>query len=204
MLRVKDVMTADVLTVTPETTLREAMELLAMRHVSGAPVIAGEKLVGVVTSADLMALASALPGVPEQRPQGPSWEEVEEVALEDEVEAEDEPASAFFSELWDDVGVDAATRMGSVEGPEWNALEAHDVGEVMTTGPLVTISPEASVEAAAELMLKHGIHRVLVTDDGHLAGILSAIDVAGAAADHRLTRRTYVFNRDDYRREAED
>lgn len=204
MLKVRDVMTADVLTVSPETTLREAMELLAMRHVSGAPVVSAGKLVGVVTAADLMALASALPGVPEERPEGPAWEATEEPSLEADVEAEDEPASAFFSELWDDAGADTATRMESIEGPEWNALEEHDVSEVMTTGPLVTISPEAGVEVAAEMMKRHEIHRLLVTESGQLAGIVTAMDVAKAAADHRLTARTFVFNRDDYRRGREE
>ena len=60
MLRLRDIMTTDVLSVSPETSVREAMELLTRRHVSGAPVVAGGKIVGVVTGNDLMMLASAL------------------------------------------------------------------------------------------------------------------------------------------------
>ena len=41
ILRLRDIMTTDALTVTPETTVREAMELLARHHVSGAPVVSG-------------------------------------------------------------------------------------------------------------------------------------------------------------------
>ena len=201
MLRVREVMSTDVATVTPETTLREAMELLAMRHVSGAPVVQGRSLVGVVTAVDLMAFAAAMPGVPIERGE-PTLADVaaEEPGVEADVEAGDEPAGAFFSELWDDAGVDSATRMATLEGPEWNALEDHDVSEVMTRAPLVTVAPGATLEVAAELMKGHGIHRVLVTEGGQLIGIVSAIDVAVAAADHRLTSRRYVFNHDgDFR-----
>jgi len=41
MLRLRDIMTTDALTVSPETTVREAMELLARHHVSDAPVVSG-------------------------------------------------------------------------------------------------------------------------------------------------------------------
>jgi len=43
MLRLRDIMTTDALTVTPETTVREAMELLARHHVSDAPVVGGTR-----------------------------------------------------------------------------------------------------------------------------------------------------------------
>src|SRR5215510_13878698 len=54
MLRLRDIMTTDVLPVSPETSVRDAMELLARHHVSGAPVIANHQLVGVVTTTDLL------------------------------------------------------------------------------------------------------------------------------------------------------
>ena len=71
------------------------------------------------------------------------------------------------------------------------------VSEVMTRAPLVTLEPTADVEAAASLMTEKGIHRVLVTDGDRLVGIVSALDVAKAVADGKLTRRTDVFNRDE-------
>jgi len=39
MLRLQDIMTRDVVTVSPELTLRDAMELLTSLHISGAPVV---------------------------------------------------------------------------------------------------------------------------------------------------------------------
>ncbi|HVX38596.1 MAG TPA: CBS domain-containing protein [Gemmatimonadaceae bacterium] len=196
MLKLRDIMTTDVLTVTPETSVLDAMDLLGRRHVSGAPVVSGGTLVGVVTATDLMAFASSLSGVPTERELHDEWGIWGEESVEEEVEQEAEPASAFFSELWDDAGADTAERMAHVSGPEWNVLAEHDVSEVMTRTPLATLPPDADVESAADLMRRDAIHRVLVTDGGTLVGIVSALDVARAAAEHKLTRRTYVFNRD--------
>lgn len=196
MLKLREIMTTDVLTVSPETSVLDAMDLLARNHVSGAPVVSGGKLVGVVTATDLMAFASSLSGVPTERETHDDWGVWGEESVAEDVEAEAEPASAFFSELWDDAGADTAERMSSLAGPEWNVLAEHDVSEMMTRTPLATLSPDADVEVAADLMRRDAIHRVLVTEGDRLVGIVSALDIAKAAADHRLTRRTYVFNRD--------
>ena len=197
MLRLRDIMTTDALTVTPETTVREAMELLALHHVSGAPVISGGDLVGVVSATDLMSFAAALSGVPTEHDTHAEWEEWAHPSLDEEVEQGNEPASAFFSDLWDDAGAEVTGRIASPSSPEWNALEEHDVSELMTRTPLITLGPDASAESAAELMRTKGIHRVLVTEGEKLVGIVSALDIARAAADHRFTSRRYVFNRDE-------
>ena len=55
MLRIKDIMTRDVITATPDTTLRDAMEMLSTRHVSGAPVLDGGKVVGIFSASDLLS-----------------------------------------------------------------------------------------------------------------------------------------------------
>lgn len=57
MLTARDIMTTDVVTVTPQTGVRELAELLLERHISGAPVMdeAG-KVLGVVTESDLVFL----------------------------------------------------------------------------------------------------------------------------------------------------
>ena len=195
MLRVRDIMSTDVVTVGPQATIREAMELLAMRHVSGAPVVSGEVLVGVVTASDLMGFSAAIPGVPTERDTH-DWSAWDEPSMADEVEREAEAPSAYFSDLWEDAGADVSERISDIATPEWNALEEHDVSEVMTRTPLETIDPDATAEAAAELMRRSGIHRVLVTEGDRLVGVVSSLDIARAAAQHRFRTRTYVFNPD--------
>lgn len=60
MLKIKDIMTRDVVSATPDMTLRNAMELLSERHVSGAPVVAGGKVVGIFSASDLLAFLADL------------------------------------------------------------------------------------------------------------------------------------------------
>lgn len=64
MVKLRDIMSRDVVTVTPETTVRDAMELFAKHHVSGAPVVNGESVVGVVSNTDLLLLAATIPPTP--------------------------------------------------------------------------------------------------------------------------------------------
>ena len=56
MLRVKDIMTCDVATLDPETTIREAMEMLHTGHLSGAPVVRGKRVIGVISMTDVADL----------------------------------------------------------------------------------------------------------------------------------------------------
>ena len=75
MLRLHDIMTRDIVTLSPEHTLREVMSVLTSRHISGAPVLANQKVVGVVSLTDLADLASSAPGVPTERPELTEWGE---------------------------------------------------------------------------------------------------------------------------------
>jgi len=189
MLRLRDIMTAEVLTVPPELTIRDAMSLFATRHVSGAPVVASGKVMGVVSATDLMEFASSLPGVPSQRPDDDDADEWQRI--DDEI-LEEEPPIAFFAENWENAGADVSERMSTVGGPEWNALEEHTVAEAMTRD-VFWLAPDTAVELAADKMRESGVHRVLVMKDDALLGIVTTRDIANAVADHKLTAHRYVF-----------
>lgn len=195
MLQVREIMTAAIVSVTSETSIRDAIELLATKHLSGAPVVTGGRVVGVVSATDLLAFLAELPGVPTTR----STENVLEDNLEvsaDEAESDSALQTAFFADLWDDAGADASVRFDSSSTPEWDVLAEHDVSEVMTRGPLHTVGPDDSAEHAARLMQREGIHRVLVVEGDRLVGIVSSLDITKAAADDRFSTRTYLFNHD--------
>jgi CBS domain-containing protein len=200
MIRLRDIMTTDVVSVSPDLTIRDAMELLSSRHLSGVPVVAAGKVVGVVTATDLMEFAADLPGAPTERPEQQEegeWAAAEEEGEGGEVEVEGtEPSATYFTELWTDVGADTDVRFANTSGPEWNALDEHTVAEAMTRAPIRCLTPDTPVPAAAEFIGMHNVHRVLVMDGERLVGIATASDISKAVADHRLTSRTYVFGND--------
>lgn len=193
MLRLRDIMTTDLLTVSPEQTLRDAMDLLTTRHVTGAPVTAGGKVVGVVSLTDLAAFAASVPGVPTVRSEQEEPDERETVEEPSEWPDGEEPPASFFASQWADVGADVAERFAEVDGPEWNVLEEHTVGEVMTRRVL-SLPPDTHVDMAADFMRSAGVHRVMVMEGESLFGLVTTRDIANAVADHRLTTRTYVFD----------
>ena len=57
------------------------------------------------------------------------------------------------------------------------------------------VPPDAEVPKAADYMKRAGIHRLLVMENGKLLGIVSAMDVVRAVAEHRLYVRRYLFGR---------
>jgi CBS domain-containing protein len=55
MLQARDLMTKEVLTVTPETAIAELAKLIEKRNIGGVPVVdKGGRLVGIVTQSDLV------------------------------------------------------------------------------------------------------------------------------------------------------
>ena len=57
-LVVKEVMTSEVLTTTPDTPLAEAAKVLVERKIGCLPVVDGGRLIGIITEADFVALAT--------------------------------------------------------------------------------------------------------------------------------------------------
>jgi CBS domain-containing protein len=55
-MNVIDVMNPNVITVTPDTTVRECIKLLRENNVSGVPVVTDGDLVGIVTENDILSL----------------------------------------------------------------------------------------------------------------------------------------------------
>lgn len=182
MITLQDLMSKDVITVTPELSLRRTAELLSTENVSGAPVVSGEKIVGVVSVTDLLEFEVATPGVPTERVDQIEWGEIGEPVVEKEGE---EPPASYFSWLWADVGADILDRITATQGPEWDALDEHSVEEIMTHS-LCALPPEADIREAADYMTRIGIHRILVIEDDVLVGIVTATDIVRAVAEEKI------------------
>jgi CBS domain-containing protein len=59
------------------------------------------------------------------------------------------------------------------------------ISDVMSPVP-VTISPEATAQEAAQVMLYRDVHRVFVIDDGRLVGVISQTDLVRAMGAGKL------------------
>jgi CBS domain-containing protein len=188
MTRLRDIMTREVVSVSPDVSIREAMGLLSSRHISGVPVVAGTDIVGVVTSTDLMAFAAELSDATATR---------NDLAILDDLPATElEPQGRYFTELWDETGADSALRFANVSGPALDVLDVHTVDEAMTRAPIYTMGSDATAPAAAEFMRSHGIHRIFVTDKDKFVGIVTSTDIANAVASHKLRESQYVFGKE--------
>ena len=199
MIRLRDIMTREVISVSPDLSIRDAMSLLSSRHISGVPVVDGSTVVGVVTSNDLMAFAAELPGSPTERVDNDSsrYDEMSSRTLESP-EVDTEPPGNFFTELWDDAGADVTVRFASVNAAEWSVLDEHTVEEAMTRAPICTVPGDTTIPAAADFMRRHAIHRVLVTEGGKFVGIATSTDIANAVAEHKVRDRELVFGAESH------
>ncbi|HEX6941756.1 MAG TPA: CBS domain-containing protein [Gemmatimonadaceae bacterium] len=191
MLRLRDIMTTELVSVSPELSLRDAMELFVTHHVSGAPVVAQHRVVGVVSVTDLLGFVAGAPGFRDEVRFEASLDELETNAEPGEG---DEPMANWFVELPTDESSDVVEQFNETGSrrPAIDRFAEHTVSEVMNDN-VCSLPSGTRVDQAADFMRNAGIHRVLVMDDGALVGIVSMKDIADAVADHRLTERTYVF-----------
>jgi len=147
-MKVKDVMNPNVVFCKPDDTIREAAKVLKVNNISGAPVLEGRKLVGIVSEADLLKLLV----MPEK---GNLW-------LPSPFEVIEVPISELLS--WEDTKK-MLSDVGSTKVEE------------MMTKDVRTISSEASVEEASELMIRHRINRLPVMENSHVVGIVTRGDI---------------------------
>jgi len=146
----KSVMSKDVVTVSPETTVVETARRMLARGVSAVPVVeADNRPLGVVSEGDLMRHFGA-----EYQNKRAQWLRML---------AEGEIHSAKFLAA---IGV-----------------EQHRVGSSMHA-PVISAGEEASLAEMADLMLKHGVKRVLILREGVLVGVVSRADVLRAVVDN--------------------
>jgi CBS domain-containing protein len=147
-MKVKDVMNPNVVFCKPDDTVREAAKILKENSISGAPILEGEKLVGIISEADLLKLLI----LPEK---GELW-------LPSPFEIIEVPIRELIG--WEDTKK-MLSDAGSIRVKEIMTKDVH------------TISSEASVEEASEHMIRHRINRLPVTEDNRVVGIVTRGDI---------------------------
>ena len=64
-------------------------------------------------------------------------------------------------------------------------LDRLSVGE-LASWELITVRPDDQVGEALVLMQRHGVHRVVVQDDGKILGLLESLDLFGFLSNHSM------------------
>ncbi|UCC82553.1 MAG: CBS domain-containing protein [Gemmatimonadota bacterium] len=170
MLKLKDLMNSDVVSVSPDLTLRELLEVFTELEVSGAPVVTGGQVVGVISMTDVFDLQ----------------EENGELMLRpgfDEPEASGRKRSGS-QDSWDP-SEEALDWARAARSRDLDLLDQYTVADVMTREVLSRPS-NTPVKKAAHHMLGLGISRILVIDKGELQGIVTTTDIVRAVAEGKL------------------
>ena len=148
-LSAKDLMTADVLEVRADWSLPRLAEFLFENSISGAPVISEDGILkGVVTSANLIANDT----LPENDPESYGPHEYYLHSLEHRY------AKVEIASL-------------SVHGEPLTT-----VVDIMT--PMIfKVAEDTAVQDIADIMIKNRIHRIFVTREEKMVGIISSVDM---------------------------
>jgi CBS domain-containing protein len=155
---VRNVMRTDVMAVRDDMTVPEAAAFLVENQISGAPVEDSEgRLIGVLSYADIARAAS-------------------EARLLDAPMPDLAVGAGFYSSGWDD-----RPEPETLPDPP-QPSSAWSVRDIMTP-KLFSVPEEAPVVTAARMMLDAHIHRVLVTRDHKVVGILTAFDLLELLVD---------------------
>ena len=150
-----DLMQRDLITVSPNDSLRDALALMTANHVTGLPVMDNDsRCVGLITASDILNY--------EQENDGDS----EETEMADVFDAE--------TQKWETISLSAFALQ------EFGHIQVSDV----MTCDLIWVERGAHVEEVARQMVEKGVHRVLVMDSKkRLYGMISALDIVRFVAE---------------------
>jgi len=165
---INEIMQRDVVTVRPDSSVRELLRILAESQISGLPVVseAGE-ILGVVSATDVIRLS-----------------------VEESEVSEGSLGLEGLPSLPEDVGEDgngAFFYSGEVAGPSLpletdipeGLFDGFTVSDIMTSAAF-TVAPLDDVQQVARFLLHGRIHRALVVEGERLEGIVTTFDLLRA------------------------
>jgi CBS domain-containing protein len=148
----KDLMTTDVKTVEADWPIDRVAQFLIDHDISGAPVVDDDQLVGVISLTDLARHNSS------------AGESVSE-----------RPTAYYRHELEGQYSDEDLDNLHLTEGDETTV-------EHVMTPQVYDVNEHTSIQQVAQVMHRGGIHRVFVTKDGEVRGIITALDMLKVVA----------------------
>lgn len=185
MMKVKDVMTSEVLTVDKDVDLKYVMKLMKKNDVTKIPIFEEKKLIGVVTDTAIAVKLGAIrsKGVPASRLHASSVmeKEIEIVDPEDDLltilAKVGEPGPTMLHVLKDGTLVGVVTKADLL--PLVDSTQV--VSEIMNE-KIHSVSPDDRIIHARRQMIDKKVARLPVINNGFLIGMISDIDIAFSLA----------------------
>jgi CBS domain-containing protein len=158
-LLVKEVMRRNVRTIAPEVTLPVLEEAFVKQGVSGFPVVDKGELVGIVSRSDI----------------------VRQLFLEHRAAT---TTSDFYldEEGFHEIPLVTFEQVADRVGERIEQLKVKDV----MSRALVKVSPDQPLRVVAQMLTDNHVHRVLVTEDNRLLGLVSSLDLVRLIASGRV------------------
>ena len=148
-LRVRDLMTTQVITVKPTDTVRQAVIKMALDNVTGAPVVDNRNhVLGVISQTDILQLILKY-----------------QDKLDEEIHSEH-----LLSQPMD---TDNQSADMTLINKEFSGIKVEDI---MVRSTLYT-TPDAEIVEALRMMMKMDVNRLPVLEQGILVGTVSRSDV---------------------------
>ncbi len=145
-------MTLNVVTVSAGSTLADAVDLLLQHHISGVPVVQDTAIVGILSEKDIARRVLSEVGL-SQLPYH---------------------LLALIREFSSEQAGHTLLRIRQV-------LRSTSVRQAMVHPPIV-VAPDASVDEAAQTMIRRKVHRLPVVEHGRLVGIVTREDITRVSA----------------------
>ena len=154
----RDVMQTSLLTISSDASLVELERFLLNNQVGGAPVVDDQQLVGVVSRSDIVRQLDLEQGLAD-------------ILVDYQRDGSSPtPRSSPRADEW----------IASAAAERFRDLRVRDV----MIRDVITASPDASVQQVARTMLDNGVHRVLITEDDFLLGIVTSTDLMRLVVEH--------------------
>ncbi len=152
-MKVRDLMTTQVVTLQPTDTIKKATIKFAVDNISGAPVVDGRNhLLGIVSENDILQLIYS-----------------RQIMLDKENTG---AVMLSYSMDSDENGADGLQRIS-------DEISNMEVGSIMVRTVLTT-SPDAPVMEVLKSMIEMGVNRLPVVEKGVVIGVISRADIVFA------------------------
>jgi len=184
-MKVKDVMSSDVITVDKDVNLREVLKLMKKHDITKIPILEDKKLIGVVTDNIIAVKLGSIrkKGVPASRLHASSVTDknFETVSPDTDIikilKKVGEPGPTMLNVTVNDHLVGVVTKADLLP----LVKSKKKLREIMNT-KLHIVSSDDRVIHARRIMIDEDVARLPVIDDGKLVGIISDNEIAFALA----------------------